>query len=61
MSFILFYLICLNVFHNLLVFFFRKKQSERIQLSAGQKVFYEEIRVSGIVDNGGEYDICLQT
>lgn len=61
MSFILFYLICFNVFHNLLVFFFRKKQSERIQLSAGQKVFYEEIRVSGIVDNGGEYDICLKT
>lgn len=60
MSFILFYLICFNVFLNLLVFF-RKKQSERIQLSAGQKVFYEEIRVSGIVDNGGEYDICLKT
>lgn len=60
MPFILFYLVCLNVFHNLLVFL-RKKQSEPFQLSAGQKVFYEEIGVSGIVDNGGEYDICLQT
>uniref|UniRef100_A0A8W8K1L9 EGF-like domain-containing protein n=1 Tax=Magallana gigas TaxID=29159 RepID=A0A8W8K1L9_MAGGI len=34
-----------------------KKQSEPIQRCAGQKVIYDDLNVSRIVDNGGEYDI----
>uniref|UniRef100_A0A8W8K3Q6 Uncharacterized protein n=1 Tax=Magallana gigas TaxID=29159 RepID=A0A8W8K3Q6_MAGGI len=34
-----------------------KKQSKPIQRCAGQKVMYDDLRVSRIVDNGGEYDI----
>lgn len=37
--------------------FFRKKQSEPIQRCAEQKVTYDDLRVSRIVDIGGEYDI----
>lgn len=36
-----------------------KKQSELIQRYAGQKVIYDDLRVSRIVDNGGEYDIPI--
>lgn len=46
-------LVSLNAFE----FFFRKKQSEPIQRCAGQKVIYDDLRVSRIVDNDGEYDI----
>lgn len=51
----LFDLISLNAFE----FFFRKKQSELIQRYAGEKVIYDDLRVSRIVDNGGEYDIPI--
>lgn len=52
-TFLWFDLVSLNAFE----FFFRKKQSEPIQTCAGQKVMYDDLRVSRIVDIGREYDI----